>query len=90
MAPGRSREVLTSIAANVRRLRKRRGLTQQQLAEETEVDLRYLQKVEAAEVDFGVSFLQVLADALDVRPSSLLKPATLPEPRRGRPPKSGR
>jgi len=89
MATARSRDVLKSIAANVRRLRSKRKLTQQQLAEEAGVDLRYLQKIEAAEIDFGVSLLEVLADALDVKPSTLLKSARLASPVRGRPPNKG-
>lgn len=89
--PGdRSREVLRSIAANVRGLRAKRGLTQQQLADSADVDIRYLQKVEAAQIDFGVSFLVVLADTLEVKPATLLRPAKLTKPSRGRPTKRSR
>jgi transcriptional regulator with XRE-family HTH domain len=82
----RTKEVLRFIAANVRRLRARRELTQEQLAEKAELDIRYLQKIEAASIHFNVGVLVILADALEVKPGILLRRAELPEPVRGRPP----
>ncbi len=87
MPPRERDELLESIAANVRRRRSELGLTQQELAERAGVDLRYLQKVEAAEVDFRVSLLPNLADALEERPERLLEPATLLRSGPGRPPR---
>ena len=86
----RTREVLRFVAANVRRLRARRNLTQEQLAEKAEFDLRYLQKIEAASIHFNVGVLVILADALEVEPGVLLRPAELPAPVRGRPPEGKR
>jgi transcriptional regulator with XRE-family HTH domain len=76
---------LESIAANVRRLRLERGLTQERLAELAEVELRFLQRVERGVYNFGVAALVDLADALDVQPGLLLEAARLPPVTRGRP-----
>lgn len=86
----RTKEVLRFVAANVRRLRARRELTQEQLAEKAELDIRYLQKIEAAAIHFNVGVLVILADALEVKPGLLLRRAKLPEPVRGRPPAKSR
>ncbi|MDD9942803.1 MAG: helix-turn-helix transcriptional regulator [Myxococcales bacterium] len=78
--------VLANIAANVRRTRERRGLTQEQLAERCGLNFRYIQRVERAEINLTVVKLAVLADALGVSPGALFKTSRpLPEPRRGRP-----
>jgi transcriptional regulator with XRE-family HTH domain len=79
--------ILTRIAANVRRIRERRGWTQAELAERAELDLRFVQRVEGASLNFGVAALAALAEALDVTPGILFRAATLPAPRRGRPPR---
>jgi transcriptional regulator with XRE-family HTH domain len=75
----------TVFAANVRRLRGDSGWTQERLAERLGVDLRYLQRVEAGEVDVRLSFVERTARAFAVGYADLLVPARLPPPRRGRP-----
>ena len=47
--------VLANIAANVRRTRERRGLTQEQLAERCGRNFRYIPRVERAELKDGDS-----------------------------------
>ncbi len=74
-----------SVAANVRALRERRGLTQEALAELAEVAPRYLQEVERARTNPSLDMLVVLADALDVEPRRLLRFAQLVPRRPGRP-----
>lgn len=83
--PPRRPEVLEWIAANTRKLRTTRGWTQENLAQAMGVDPRYLQKIERASLNFGVTILAVIADALNVKPSRLLRPAKLDLPARGRP-----
>ena len=83
-------EVLNRVAANVRALRKRRGLTQEELAEKAELDERRVQRIERAEVDVGIVALAMLAHALDVPPGRLFKPADFVAPRPGRPRKRSR
>jgi transcriptional regulator with XRE-family HTH domain len=78
-------EVLGSVAANVRRLRLQRGLTQERLAEAAELDLSYVQRVERASVNASLAVLAALAFALGVRPAKLLAHAKAPVVKRGRP-----
>jgi transcriptional regulator with XRE-family HTH domain len=65
--------------------RVRRGLTQAELAEQADVELRFVQRVEQAKVNFGVVALVKLAQALEIAPAELLRPAELPRAKRGRP-----
>lgn len=85
MPSARGREFLTYIAANVRLARVRLGMTQEQLAEAADLDLRFLQRTERGAVNPSVLTLVALAGALRVTPGSLFKKAALPEARRGRP-----
>lgn len=78
-------KVQESIAANVRRLRIRQGLTQERLAEVAELDLRLLQRVEAASTNMKIAVVVSLARALQVAPGALMRPASMPARPRGRP-----
>lgn len=60
------------VGENVRRLRKERGLTQEQLAMETGIDLTYLGGIERGRRNPSVSVLGRLAASLGVHPSELL------------------
>jgi transcriptional regulator with XRE-family HTH domain len=75
----------TYIAANVRRLRTRLGLTQAELAELAGFNGRHLQRIERGQVDLKVASLGELAEALGVAPGVLLRPAKLEPSRPGRP-----
>lgn len=83
-------EFLGSIAANVRRARLRRGLTQEALAERAGQDLSYLQRVERGATNLTVGVLLALAKALGVPPAALVRKARLAPIQRGRPPKRKR
>ena len=63
------------VGANVRRLRKERRMTQERLALEAGVDLRYLGGVERGEHSPTVGLLGRLAVVLGVHPSALLNDA---------------
>jgi len=78
-------EFLRSIAANVRQARRRRGLTQEALAERAGQDLSYLQRVERGTTNLSARVLLALAMALDVPPSLLVRKARLAPVKRGRP-----
>ncbi|HEX3920412.1 MAG TPA: helix-turn-helix transcriptional regulator [Caulobacteraceae bacterium] len=56
------------VAENLRRFRRERGKTQEQLALDAGVALRYVGMVERGETSASVGMLGKLADALDVRP----------------------
>jgi len=78
---------LRNVAGNVRRLRLKQGLTQEQLAEKAEIEARYVQDIERAKTNMTLAILVALAEALGVDPRALLKPAALLPARAGRPPK---
>ena len=77
--------VLRDIAANVRRTRLRRVLTQEKLAELSAVDIRYLQRIERGSANMSVAVLIGLANALEVKLTALFRPGKPPPP-----PKPGR
>jgi len=83
----RTAKALESIAANVRRIRTAKGITQEKLAEETDLHLTYVQSIERGTRNISVGVLLALADALDVPVGRLLRDAKLEPPKRGRPKK---
>lgn len=61
-------------------------MTQERLAEKAQIDLRYLQRIEAGEVDAKLSMVDRLARALGVPARDLLVRVPSAAPKRGRPP----
>lgn len=59
------------VGANVRRLRKARGLSQEGLAHEAGVSMRYLAGLERGEENPSLKVLVKLAEALKVSPAAL-------------------
>jgi ribosome-binding protein aMBF1 (putative translation factor) len=90
VASERITDVLRFIAANTRRWRLRRGLTQESLAERADLDLRFVQRIERGTTNLSVSALIALADALKVEPTALFREAKLTPARPGRPRKPSR
>ncbi|XXY48535.1 helix-turn-helix transcriptional regulator [Sorangium sp. So ce269] len=80
--------LLLYVAANTRRLRQRRGMTQEALANAADLDLRFIQKIESGRYNISLRTLLAVASALEVAPNALLRRAILDETRRGRPPKA--
>lgn len=85
-----TRATLRYIAGNVRKLRRRAGMTQEQLAEEAAFELRFFQRLERGTVNLSIDSLVRLARALGVPPAVLLRRATLPPAQPGRPSRSRR
>ena len=56
------------VAANVKRIRIERGLTQEKLALDAGIAMRYVGMIERAETSATVGMLGKLAEALGVRP----------------------
>ncbi|HEY3695297.1 MAG TPA: helix-turn-helix transcriptional regulator [Phenylobacterium sp.] len=68
------------VGANIRRLRKAKGLTQEQLAHEAGVAMRYVAGVERGEENPSLKFLVKMAEALETEPAALLTRDMLGEP----------
>jgi transcriptional regulator with XRE-family HTH domain len=64
------------IAANIRRLRAAKGLSQEQLAEVAEFHRTYVSQLERCVTNISVDGLERLALALDVDITDLLQPPT--------------
>jgi transcriptional regulator with XRE-family HTH domain len=62
-----------AMAANVVRLRKAGGLTQEALAERAGLSARYVSSIERAVVSASVTVLGRVADALKVDPCELIR-----------------
>ncbi len=62
------------LGANVRRLRKAQRLSQERLAELTDLDQPHISEIEAGLINVTLDNVQALAIALGVEPSDLLKP----------------
>ena len=77
-------------AANIRRRRLLRGFTQEDLAANSGLDVTYLARVERATINLSIGVLAVLADALEVEPGKLLRPARMHVIAMGRPKKKQR
>ena len=60
-----------SVGANISRLRKAKGLTQEQLAHEAEIAMRYIAGVERGEENPSLRYLVKIARALEVEPAEL-------------------
>ena len=66
-------DLRTIFAANLVRLRRAKGVSQQALAHRAEIDRPYLSRVEAAHHCVGLEVIGKLAEALEVEPAELLK-----------------
>jgi transcriptional regulator with XRE-family HTH domain len=61
------------VGKNIRRLRKAREMTQEQLAEEAGMAMRYLSGLERGEENPTLRFLAKIADALEVPLTDLFR-----------------
>jgi transcriptional regulator with XRE-family HTH domain len=65
-------QLVSVFAGNVRRLRKERGLSQEELAEAAGVHRTYVGMIERGEKNVTIYNIERIALALGVRPGSLL------------------
>lgn len=79
------RVAMASVAANIARLRRERGLSQEELAELANFSARYIRQLESGASNTGIRTLARVAHALRVEISALVEPAKLPPPKPGRP-----
>ena len=61
------------VAARIKQLREKRGMTQEQLAEKVGISRAYLARIETARHNLTVPMLERLAKALRVKPARLLE-----------------
>lgn len=71
-----SKKLRATLGANVRAERKRRGLTQEGLAEKLDITPRYLAAIERGERNLTLDSIEALAAQLDLDPHSLLAPGS--------------
>ncbi|KLT66476.1 helix-turn-helix domain-containing protein [Pedobacter sp. BMA] len=64
---------ISSLALNVRRYRKMRGLTMTDLANKVEVDYSQISRIERGVVNATVSMIFDIAKVLDVKPQQLIE-----------------
>jgi transcriptional regulator with XRE-family HTH domain len=67
------------VGSNVRRIRKARGLTQERVAMESEIDLTYLGGIERGRRNPTIAVVGRIAQVLGVHPRELLDEAQAPE-----------
>jgi transcriptional regulator with XRE-family HTH domain len=71
--PAMATDIRRVMAANVRRIRAQRGLSQEALADMAGVSVRYLGSIERGSTAATVVVLARLARALKVKPADLLE-----------------
>lgn len=62
------------VGRNIRRLREERGLTQEKLAVDSEIDLTYLGGIERGKRNPSLIVIARVASALGVAPAELITP----------------
>lgn len=66
------KELRRRLAANLRDLRQRQSMTQEELAERTGLASRHIQKLEAGEVNATLKTVALIAEGLGIEPDELL------------------
>ena len=66
-------ELLNTLAKNVRRLRKGNDFTQEVLGEKCDFHPTFISLIERKQRNVTISTLEIIANALDVKPSELLQ-----------------
>jgi transcriptional regulator with XRE-family HTH domain len=74
-------DIRRTLAANVVRLRRAKGLSQEALAWEAGVSRSYMAKIETGKTSTGIDIIGKFAAVLEVEPVEFLRP--LPPPKRG-------
>lgn len=81
----RPENIMANVGRRVAEVRLLKGLTQEELAEQIRISLRYLQKVERGQSNMTLMTLARWALWLKVDPSDLIRPSSTARPGRGRP-----
>lgn len=78
-------QVVRQVGRRISELRKDAQLTQSELAEQAGVGVRYLQRIEAGEINLTIRSLVRFSHLLDTSVIELFREPKAPRPRRGRP-----
>lgn len=62
------------VGTNIRRQRKARGASQEQLAADAKIAMRHLGFIERGQINASVEVIGRIADALDISPGKLFEP----------------
>jgi transcriptional regulator with XRE-family HTH domain len=73
-------ELQETFAANLRRLRHKKGISQERLAYDADINRTYISKLEKGTCRPGLEIIEKLAKILGVEPATLLR--TLPKKRK--------
>ncbi|AFU97804.1 helix-turn-helix domain-containing protein [Simiduia agarivorans] len=73
-------DIAVALGQHVRRLRKQRGLSQEQLAHLARLDRSYMSRIERGLVSITIDKLYNLAGALHCAPADLLPPSPSQDP----------
>lgn len=65
-------EALKLIGAKIREIRTVKKMSQETLANSCDIDYSQINRMELGKVNFGISYLFRIAEALDVNPTDLL------------------
>lgn len=65
-------ELAKLLGSNIKKVRKNKGISQEQLALLTSIDRSYIGRIERGEVSITIEKLYEIAKTLDVDPQSLL------------------
>lgn len=66
-------EFLKAFGENLKRLRVEKGLSQEQLANDADIPLQQVGRIERAEINTTLNTIKRLADALGINPKQLFK-----------------
>jgi transcriptional regulator with XRE-family HTH domain len=78
------RDLRDAFAANLRRLRHARGISQEELAHDAGINRSYMSKLERAATYPGLEIIAKLATVLEVQPGELLRvPPVAAQPSKG-------
>ena len=73
MKPKNTPQIRLQLASQLKKLRKKYGLTQEMMSEKLEMDLRYYQRLESAKPNaVKIDTIDKIAKALKISPSKLL------------------
>ncbi len=62
-----------TVAKNLKRLRREKGISQEELADKADINRNYVGMIERSENAATVDMLEKLAEALEVEPAEILR-----------------